>query len=328
VLEGSVRRGGHRLRFTGQLIDATTGVHIWADRFDGELNDVFALQDRLTESVVAAIEPSVQLAEIERIKHKGAANLNAYDHLLRAQQLESEFTEASYREALRHLTQALAIDPDYAPAMALAAYIYGWRRTQGWMSDAAVEAAEGLRLIARAVELARFDANVLWLCAYGGWQLDLDDRQTLEYCRRSLEFNPNSAIALSIAGRIEALLGRYDAGRNLLERALRLNPRDSRGWFTAHGMIFTYFGEGKFADAATWGRRSLAQNPRNTGAMRLLAASLAHLGQVDEARKIIAENLRIEPDLTLTKFRARRRFMDENLWRSFSDGLLLAGLSG
>jgi TolB-like protein len=326
VLEGSVRRGGDRLRFTGQLIDATNGVHIWADRFDGELSDVFALQDRLTENVVAAIEPSLQIAEIERVRHKGAAKLNAYDHLLRAQQLEAEFTAESYEGALHHLKQARAIDPNYAPALALAGYIYGWRRTQGWSKDPETETNEGLALIARALEFGTFDANVLWMCAYGGWQLGMDDKRVLDICRRSVEINPNSAVALAIAGRTEVLLGNYAKGRELLERAERLNPRDPRGWVTAQGMMFTCLGERKFAEAVAWGRKALVPNPRNTGAMRLLAASLAHLGQVEEARQIIDDNLRTEPDLTLTKFRARRRFMHDDLWQVFAEGLLLAGL--
>jgi TolB-like protein len=122
VLEGSVRRGGERLRFTGQLIDATSGAHIWADRFEGNLNDVFGLQDQFTESVVAAIEPKLQLAEIARLKSRPTANLCAYDLLLRAQQLEYEFTRESLESALGYLDRALAIDPSYAPAMALSAY--------------------------------------------------------------------------------------------------------------------------------------------------------------------------------------------------------------
>ena len=126
-LKGSVRRGGNRLRFTGQLVDATSGVHIWADHFDGEPTDVFALQDRFTESIVATIEPKIQLAEIERLKHKPAANLDAYDLVLRAQQFEHEFTAKGLAAAIRCTEEALAIDPNYARAMALAAYCYGER---------------------------------------------------------------------------------------------------------------------------------------------------------------------------------------------------------
>jgi len=326
VLEGSVRRDGNRLRFTSQLIDAVSGAHIWADRFDGELSDIFDLQDRITEKVVAAIEPTMQLAEIERLKHKTAVNLNAYDHLLRAQQLEFDFTEESIETALRHLKQALDLDPTYAPAMALAAYCYGWRRTQGWTKDATAETAEGLRLVSCALELGKFDANVLWMCAYGGWQLGLDDKRVLELAYGAVETNPNSAIALTVAGRTEALLGQYAKGKELLGRAQRLSPRDPRAWVMAQGLVFACLGEGKFEEGAVWARKALAQNPRNTGAMRLLAANLAHLGQIDAAKQLIADNLRIEPDLTISKFRTRRVFMHDDLWQKFSQGLRLAGL--
>jgi TolB-like protein len=122
VLEGSVRRAGNRLRILGQLVDATSATQIWADRFEGEMSDVFDLQDRITESVVAAIEPWLQLAEIERVKHKASADLEAYDFLLQAQQLEYEFTAASLAAALRCLERALAIDPSYGRALGLAAF--------------------------------------------------------------------------------------------------------------------------------------------------------------------------------------------------------------
>ena len=171
VLEGGVRRGGNRLRFTGQLIDAMSGAHIWADRFEGELSDVFELQDRITESIVANIEPKIQLAEIERLKHKPAANLDAYDLLLRALQLEYEYTEESVLSALRCAQEALVIDPSYAPAMAMAAYCYGERRFQGWTREIEKETTEGLRLAKQALQLASDDANVLWMAALTTWQL-------------------------------------------------------------------------------------------------------------------------------------------------------------
>src|SRR5262249_15767150 len=162
----SVRRATKRLRFTGQLADATTGIHIWADRFEGEMSDVFDLQDRFTQNIIAAIEPNLQLAEIGRLKSKPASSLEAYDLTLRAQQLEYEFTEESLADALRCLTEALAIDPLYASAMALAAYVYGERRIQGWAQDLVGEAAEGLRLAARGVELGTDDSSVLWMAAF------------------------------------------------------------------------------------------------------------------------------------------------------------------
>lgn len=149
VLEGSVRRGGDRIRFTGQLIDTTTGGHIWADRFEDTVGNVLDLQDRFTESVVAAIEPKLQLAEIERLKRKPASNLDPYDLLLRVQQCEYEFSMDSHAAALRHLERALAIGPSYAPAMALAAFCHAERRVHSWMQDPEVEARDALRLASR-----------------------------------------------------------------------------------------------------------------------------------------------------------------------------------
>jgi TolB-like protein/Flp pilus assembly protein TadD len=326
VLEGSVRRGGDRLRFTGQLIDAITGAHIWADRFDGDLSDVFELQDRITENVVAAIEPKLQLAEIERLKHKTVANLNAYDHLLRAQQLEYEFTEQSLDKALGHLRQALEIDPTYAPAMALAAYCYGEIRFQGWTKDVEGETAQGLQYMSRALELAHFDPNVLWMCALASWQLGFDTKRAQELAYRSLETNPNSAIAMTIAGWIEAYSGNYSKGRELLARSQRLNPRDPRAWFTASGRAIACLGEGHFEEGAEWASKALAQNPRYTVAMRLLAANLANLGRMDGPAEAVADMLRIEPDLTMRKLRARLMFMHDALWQNLSRGLKLAGL--
>jgi hypothetical protein len=174
VLEGSVRRAGSRLRFIGQLIDATSGAHIWADRFDRELSDVFELQNRFTESVVGAIGPQLQLAEIERLKHKPAAHLDAYDFLLRAQQLEYEYTRESLAAAIAHVQRALHIDPTYAPAMALGAYCYAERRIQGWADSTAAEGIEGSRLAMRAVEFGKGDGDVLWMSAYAVWNLAMD----------------------------------------------------------------------------------------------------------------------------------------------------------
>jgi TolB-like protein len=326
VLEGSVRRSGDLVRFTTQLIDSSSGAHVWAARFDGELTDIFSVQDRITENVVGTIEPTVQLAEIERLKHKAAANINAYDHLLRAQQLEYEFTEQSFEMALCHLKKARDIDPRYALAMALAAACYGWRRTQGWTKNAAAETAEGLALMTRALELDQLDANVLWMCAIAIWQLGFDTTRALNLAYRSLETNSNSAIALTVAGRIEVLCSRYAKGTQLLSRAQRLSPRDPRAWFTTAGLAMACLGEGRFEDGAAWSRKALAQNQHSTAAMRLLAANLACLGQVEAAGKAIADNLRIEPDLTIAKFHTRRMFMHEDIWGKFSHGLRLAGL--
>ncbi len=325
VLEGSVRRAGHRLRFTGQLVDTTSGSHIWADRFDGEMSDVFDLQDRMTESVVGAIEPKLQLAEIERVKHKPAANLDAYDLLLRAQQFEYEFTEQSLAAALRCLEQALAIDPCYAPALGLAAYCYVERRVQWWAQNLEAEAIEGLRLAVRAIELAREDANVLWMAAYAGRSFGMDQDRARELLDRSLRLNPNSAMALTIAAWNQAIQNPV-AALELLRRAERLSPRDPRAWVMDATRAFAYFVGGQFNDAAAAAKKGLAQNPRSARALRLLAASLARLGQRDNAAAAIQELLAIDPHITISRVRQRLRHWPESVWNSYSEGLRLAGL--
>jgi tetratricopeptide (TPR) repeat protein len=321
-----VRRSGNRLRFTGQLIDATTGTHIWADRFEGDTSDVFDLQDRITESVVAAIEPNLQRAEIERLKRKPVANLEAYDLLLRAQQLEYEFTAQSLAEAIRCLKQALALDPSYAQAMALAAYCHGERRHQAWVQDVEAEAAEGLRLALRAVELGKDDGNVLWMAAFAVRHLAMDAHRAKQFADRSLQLNPNSAIALAIAAWIEVGMGNWAKALELARRAERLSPRDPRGWFIATVLGLAHFHAGHFDEAVSYLKKALVQNSRFATALRILAASLANLGRRDEAAAVVQELLKIDPQLTISKFRTRSIFLAESVRNRVADALRLAGL--
>ena len=326
VLEGSIRRAANRLRIMGQLVEANSGAHIWADRFEGDMSDIFELQDRITESVVGAIEPKLQLAEIERLKHKPEPDLDAYDLLLRAQALEYEFTETSLAAALGCLEQALAIDPSYAPAMALAAYCYAERHNQGWTSAMDADAATGLALASRAIELGKDDANVLWMSAFVVRALGADPHRARELLTRALQLNPNSAIALTTAGWNEGMLGNPVKALELLQRAERLSPRDPRAWYMASAAALAHFAAGQFEEAVACAKRTLAQNPRFTRTLRVLAASLAKLGQIEAARQVMQDLLRIEPHLTVTKLRWRLRHMDESVLSPFSEGLRLAGL--
>jgi TolB-like protein len=327
VIGGSVRRSGKRLRFIGQLVDATTGAHIWADRFDGELSDVFELQDRFTESVVAAIGPQLQLAEIERLRHKPAVtHLDAYELLLRAQQLEYEFTPESLAAAIENVKRALTIDPSYAPAMALGAYCHIERLQQGWTRNIAGERAEAATLAARAVEFAKDDGNVLWMCAFAVWNLAMDTTRARELADRSLAINPNSAMALNLLAWIETCDANPRKGLELFRRAERLSPRDPRGWFISTGLAAAHFFEGRLDEAALWAQKALVRNPRFAIALRFLAASLAGQGEADKAAAVTRDLLDIEPDLTLTKLRARLMFMNAWCWSRFSQGLRGAGL--
>ena len=326
LLEGSVRRSGDRLRFTGQLIDAIGGTNIWADRFEGQMSDVFDLQDRMTESVVAAIEPNLQRAEIERLRRKPTASLGAYELLLRAQQFEYEFNPQSLAEAILCLERAFTLDPYYAQAMALAAYCYAERRHQAWARDLPGEAAEGLRLASRAIELGKDDSNVLWMTAFAVRHLAMDANRAKQLADRSLQLNPNSAIALAIAAWVDVGMGNSARALELASRAERLSPRDPRAWFMATVVGLAQYHAGQFEQAEANLKRALVQNPRFATALRALAASLARLGRMNEAAAVVEDLLKVDPQLTISKFEARSAFLAQSVRDNVANALRLAGL--
>jgi TolB-like protein len=325
MLEGSVRRGGSRLRFTGQLIDAASGAQIWADRFEGAMSDVFELQDQIASSVVAAIEPKIEAAEIERLKRKPPANLGAYDLLLRAKQLESEFTNGSLLAAFACVEAALKIDPSYAPAMALGAYCHAVRHVQGWV-DSPKNEANWIRLAWRAVELGKDDANVLWMSAYAVWRFERNAQRAKELAYRSLLINPNSATALAMIAWMEATTGNPSKAFELIGQAQRLNPRMPRDWFMSTAMAVACFAVARFDEAVTWSERAVTQNRRFVVALRVLASALAKLGQRERAADVVREILHIEPHLTVSMLRASLAFQDDAFLAEYCGGLRLAGL--
>jgi len=326
ILDGSVRREGDRLRLTGQLVDAESGGHIWAERFEGHVGNAFDLQDRFTESIVATIEPKLQLAEIERLNRKQTSGLDPYDLLLRAQQCEYEFRMDSHAAALRHLEQALAVDPSYAPAMALTAFCQAERRVQSWMSDPEAEAREALRLACNAIELGQDDPNVFWMAGYAILRLQMNVPRAKELVSHSLEINPNSPFASAIAGELEAISGNSGEALKLVSRAARLSPRDPRAWFIQLKAAWVYFVDGQFDQTILAAKRVLNQNPRSPYALRFLAASLAKQGRLNDAAETMRHVLNIEPQLTVAKLRPRLTFIEEGVWQEYSGALRMAGL--
>jgi TolB-like protein/tetratricopeptide (TPR) repeat protein len=327
VLEGSVRRDGNRLRITGQLIDALSGRHLWADRYDGELSDIFDLQDRITESVVATIEPTVQFAEIVRQKSSKPSRLDAYDLLLRAYALEHAFTPESTAAALACLDQALAIDPAYAPALAMAAYCHALRHFQGWVAPHDAHEAEGSRLAWHAVELAPNDAQVLWMAAFAIWNMSQDRRAAApELFARSLMINPNSVMALTLGGWIEIMRGNQAPGRTMIERAQRLSPRDPRGWFASGAMAIAAIVDENYLEAIEWAEKTLTRNRRFAVALRVLIVALVKLDQKDRASTIARELLEGEPKLTISGFFERIPFPRNTMVTTYAEALRAAGV--
>ncbi|QEE41655.1 MULTISPECIES: winged helix-turn-helix domain-containing protein [unclassified Methylobacterium] len=327
VLEGSVRRSRDRLRIAGQLVDAVSGAHLWSDRFDGDPQDVFALQERVADSVVAAIEPTLQQAEIGRLGHAAPSRLDAYELLLRANAQLSEFTGAGMEAALACLSEALVVEPDYASAMAATAYCRAQCHFQGWAEQDDHARSEAVDLAWRAVELAPGDAQVLWMAAFAIWNMALSGHERArDLFRRSLLLNPNSAMALTLAGWIETTCGNGLEGPDMVVRAQRLNPRDPRGWLMAGVMAVADLIDENHAGAIEWADRALAQNRRFAVALRVLAVANVKLGRLDRAREAVATLLTVEPRLTVSGFLTRIPFPLESTAKIYAEALARAGL--
>ena len=326
VLEGSVRRSEDRLRITAQLIEATSGTHLWADRFDGHLGDVFELQDRIAELVAAIIEPELRFAEVARMRRRPPSNLAAYELWLQAVSHASEFTPDSMVAALQCLDQALTIDPAYALAMASFAYYHAHCQFQGWAEPSDADRAKAIRLASEAVKLAKDDANVLWQAAFAVWTLERDAPRALELFRRALQINPNSAIGLAMAGWVEAANGDAKEGRRLLERSQLLSPRHPRGWFIATGMAIACLEAWDFPGAISWAEKALSQNRRFAIALRVLTVALVKSDQIERARSVAAEVLKIEPSLTVSGLSARIPLSKGSIRPHYEDALRLAGI--
>ncbi len=327
VLAGSVQRGAGRLRIMGQLVEASSGACLWADRFEGDAHDVFALQDQVAQGVAAAIEPTLQSAEIGRLRRAPPAELDAYDHLLRANASLGAFTPASLAAALGHLDAALAISPDDAPALATAAYVRAQCHFQGWAQQEEADGRTAASRAWRAVEIAPEDAQVLWMAAFAIWSFDAEERERArDLFRRSLVVNPNSAMALTLSGWIETMCGNGGEGRAMVERARRLNPRDPRGWLMSGVMALDAVIEEDFTGAVRWAEEALAQNRRFAVALRVLAVALVRLDRLDRARHVVRELLAIEPQLTVSGFLRRIPIPLERMARAYSDALSAAGL--
>jgi len=300
VLEGSIRKGGSRVRITGQLIEADTGHHIWADRFDGVLEDIFELQDTITEAVVAAIEPKLRDAELARSLKKPTENLDAYDLYLRSLPHYHQYTKEANEQALSLLGQAIALDPTFALAHAWAAYNTARKLWQNWSEDRAADEALSAAHARTALQHGSDDPDVLWRCAFALAQATGEVEEALALSEKSLALNPNSAEALIRNGWNHVWMRKFDVAIGRFERARRLSPlaRFSHGLLA--GLATAYMGLGHYERAIAFCRESLSQNPQFVGSYRLLAACCAHLGRVDEARKAVSEALRMAPSSTLS----------------------------
>jgi TolB-like protein/class 3 adenylate cyclase/Flp pilus assembly protein TadD len=326
VLEGSVRKAGNRARITGQLIDTTTGAHIWADRFDGALDDIFELQDQVASGVAGAIEPKLRQSEIDRAGRKPTANLTAYDLYLRALAHSYRFTEEGFAEAVALASQALAIDPSYAPAAALVGRCRHQQRVQGWGALSADDMADACRLARQALEAERDDAQTISQAAYTLFFLAGEAAMAAAALDRALALNPNAAQAWNLRGSIHALRNEPEAAIEAIERARRLSPFDPFTLFYAANIAIAHLAARRFEQAIEWADRALHDQPRMAVAMRVKVAANAHLGRLDVARAELSRVLAIDPKMTIAGYRAYAHFAAPELRELFVTGLRLAGL--
>jgi adenylate cyclase len=329
VLEGSVRKAANRVRITGQLVDTATGAHLWAERFDGGLSDIFDLQDRVTESVVGAIAPVVEKAEIERAKRKPTESLDAYALYLRgvARFYQGVTSRQANDEALRLFNSAIELDPDFASAYGRAALCYVWAKTNGWISGTPNEIAEVTRLAQRAVELGKDDAIALAASGYALVFVVRDLAVGAALIDRSLVLNSNSAEAWNFGGWVKNFLGEPEPALERFAHAMRLSPLDPRLTAMRSGTAIAHFLPGRYDEAVSWAAMALQDNPDFQPGLRIAAASNAMAGRPEQAHKAMARLRQLNPVLrvsTLKDMRGPYR-RAEDLAR-YEEGLRQAGL--
>jgi TolB-like protein len=308
VLEGSVRKSGNRVRITGQLIDAANGTHLWADRFDGLLDDVFDLQDRVTSSVIGAISPQLERAEIERAQRKPTESLRAYDYYLRALAAGYRFTREANLEMIELTRAATAIDPQFALPYALAVFSFTQRKAFGWSTNIGDEISETSRLVRYAIELDRNDARVLAMAGFGLVYVVGDVEEGAIFLARAIQLDPNLVLARTWMGWTKVYLGDMDGAIEQLEVALRVNPLDPLRHTISTAMAYAHFFAGRNDEASALATDVVRQQPNFVPGQRIMMACHAMAGRIDEARQACAAALRIDPTQRISVSNARAPF--------------------
>ncbi len=299
VLEGSVRKSGGRVRVTGQLIEAGSGHHLWADRFDGEMADIFELQDQIVTRVMGAIAPQLEKAEIDRAKHRARGNLAAYDLYLRGLDSWNHWTKEGNATALQLFYAAIEKDHDFSTPYGLAASCYLLGRANNWISDS--DEKEISRLVERAADIGIEDPVALCWAGHAHAYFFKDVERALLLVDRALELDVNLAIAWQRSGWVRGYAGNSDGAIESLNKAIRLNPLDPRVFLTQSAMAFAHFIANRDDDAADWAAMALRVKPNWLPALRMAIASNSMRGQLDEADQALKLYFKIDPKVSITK---------------------------
>ncbi len=305
VLEGAVRKASGKVRITGQLIDAVTGAHIWADRFERDLTDIFALQDEVTVAVVSAIQPRLLQTEIAMATRRRPENLTAYDYYLRALPQFYLSTREGLAEAIRLAHRALELDPQFGLVAALAGGCHMQNVLFGYAVDPQFERKEAVRLFRLALSLDDSDPEILaWAAIISAFMVG-DCESSVEMADRAVALNPNSLLAWGSRGHVYRIAGLLEEALRSFERAIRTSPVDPRLHLTLVGMAQALIELRRFDEAIVAGKKALRQNPSFSPAYRCLASAFAHLGRDAEAREVATRLLEVDPGFTISAGIAR-----------------------
>jgi adenylate cyclase len=324
LLEGSVQKAGNRLRIIVQLIETAGGAHVWSSRFDGAMDDFFDLEDRITEQVAGALQPSIRIAEIERSRRKRPQDLGSYDFTMRAMPHVWAFEKAESARAIELLEKALAIDPAYPLALSLAGWCHAQRAVYNWAEEIAASQAMARSLAERAAEISGDDPIIL--AVLGAVHTFVRNHGTARVLlERAVALDPNAAWAWSRLGWLENYTDQPQKAIGSFERALRLSPIDPMNFNNYVGLGSSHEVAQEYDKAALFYRRALEERPNATWIYRHLASSLSGGGRIEEAKQALAEMMRYYPDLTVSKFKQAMVFSSATMDR-VADNLRKLGL--
>ena len=323
VLEGSVQKAGQRVRVTAQLIEANSGNHIWAEKYDRNVEDIFVVQDEITHGIYAALKPHLLLAEAEFAQRKPPQSLDAWGYTVRALVKWYYITPENFVEVVALARSAISVQPDYGPAHAILSAALGFGSYTAVSDDLMAMGREAAAEARKAVELDGDNPDVL-LAAGTAYFFLGQFKKSYALLERAAELNPNNAMACAMFGHAQAILGRPDDGIELIESAMRLSPRDPQTYLFHSMLGFCHFLGGRFGDAIGWCERSSQAKPRYLNSWVYMAAALAEGGRTEEAARAIRKARELVPRLSLAIYRRPRA--EGTLWPKFIDGLRQAGL--
>ena len=326
IVEGSVRRVGERVRITAQLVEAETGNHIWSNKIDGAVGDLFDLQDRMAAEVASAIQPSIRRAEVERARSKRPENLAAYDLVMRAFPHLWAHRPEDNAEAISYLGRAMQLEPTYGLASALAAWAHGQQVAYNWATDFDAERNAAQKLIEQAVMTVHDDPTALTALASAMMQLGGDVAQAASFADQALALDPNHSWAWMRRGFGQVYLGNPEEGLVAFERSARLSPMDPFAFNVHLGMGLANFAAGRPQEAIQFARRALAERPGLVWPYRDLAVYLAHHGDVAAASDALERFTGRRADITLASVGDGLRFMEPALLNKYLSGLKQSGL--